>query len=81
MRLVLVTFLKQTVSKRQVLPIIPNVFYHTVWVLKHAKYALSWQFFVKNLFMIASPSSWSTMANKNRRLLHDSGQLRFSDIY
>lgn len=29
------------------------------------------------MFMIASPSSWLTMAGKNRRLLDDSGQLRF----
>lgn len=33
--------------------------------------------FLWRMFMINSPSTWLTMASNNRRLLDDSGQLRF----
>lgn len=82
MRLVSVTFLKansfQTAGASNLIPISSIILYE-YYNMQCMRYLGS--FFVKNLFMIASPSSWSTMASKNRGLLDDSGQLRFSDIY
>lgn len=81
MRLVSVTFFKansfQTAGASNSIPMSLIILYG-YYNMQGMRYLGS--FFVKNLFMIAPPSSWSTMASKNRRLLDYSGQLRFSDI-